>query len=217
MYSARRVQGGEAQVFQLHPNVVHAQPVGDGGVVVQGFPSDAAALLPGQHADGAHVVQPVGHLDQDDADVLGHGQGHLLEVLRLSLRLAAEHGGQLGHPIDQFRDRLAEAAAQAGLGHRGVFDHIVQQGRHDGLMIHAHLDQYGGHGQRVGDVGMARAPELAGMGIGGIGVGTANLLALPGGKVGVQQPDQRIYAAGRRDLVAPGPFRETGNEVGFRG
>ena len=49
------------------------------------------ALL-GQVLQRAHVVQAVGELDQDDADVVDHGQEHLAEVLGLALLGGGEAG-----------------------------------------------------------------------------------------------------------------------------
>ena len=36
-------------------------------------------------AEGAHVVQTVGKLDEDDPDVLGHGDEQFAEVLALPI------------------------------------------------------------------------------------------------------------------------------------
>mmetsp|Transcript_5506 Transcript_5506/g.9837 ORF Transcript_5506/g.9837 Transcript_5506/m.9837 type:complete len:306 (-) Transcript_5506:234-1151(-) len=77
----RRVAPGveilEGQVLQLAEGLVQAQPVRDGGVDVEGFAGDAARFVRRHRAHGAHVVQPVRQLHQDDAVVLGHGQEHL--------------------------------------------------------------------------------------------------------------------------------------------
>ena len=172
---AQRVERGKAEVFELHHDVVHAEAVGDGCVVIEGFPGDALALLPGHDADGAHVVQPVGDLDHDDADVLGHGQGHLLEVLGLGLGAALEHDGEFRDAVDEPGHLLAEAVAKRRLGHCRVFDHVVQQGGHDGLVIHAHLGKDHGDGQGVGNVGMTGSPVLPLMGACGVVVRPAHL------------------------------------------
>ena len=41
--------------------------------------------LLGEELEGAHVVEAVGELHQDDADVVHHGQEHLAVVLGLPL------------------------------------------------------------------------------------------------------------------------------------
>ena len=131
-------------------------------------------------------MQPVGDLDHDDPDVLGHGQGHLLEVLGLGLGAALEHDGEFRDTVDQVRHLLAEPVAEGRLGHRRILDHVVQEGGHDGLVIHAHPGEDHGDGQGVGDIGMARAAVLALVGIGGVVVGPANLGHLFFGQVGAE-------------------------------
>ncbi len=94
------------------------------------------------HAQGAHVVQAVGELDQDDADVAHHGQQHLAEIFRLRLGMGFEFDlGELADAVDQFGDFGAELAGELLLGRAGVFDHIMQDGRHDALVVHVHLGQ----------------------------------------------------------------------------
>ena len=52
-------------------------------------------------------------------------------------------------------------------GEPGVLDGVVQEGGRHGLGVQAELGHDGGHGHRVGDVGLARAPELAFVGLEG--------------------------------------------------
>jgi len=89
-------------------------------------------------------VQPVGQLDEDDPDVPHHGQQHLAEVLRLSLGAALEgHLLELADAVDQLGHRLAEFAPDVLLGDVGVLEHVVQDGRDDALVVHAHLGEPG--------------------------------------------------------------------------
>ncbi len=76
-------------------------------------------------------MQPVGKLYQNDANVLGHGQSHLLEVLCLFLRLGFKFElGQLADAVHQFRHRFTELLGEGFFGDGGVFDNIVQHGGH---------------------------------------------------------------------------------------
>ena len=66
----------------------------------------------GMRRDRAHVVQPVGELDQDDPDVRGHRDHHLAVVLGLRLVAGLEgQPGQLGDAVDEAGDLLAERLA----------------------------------------------------------------------------------------------------------
>ncbi len=69
-----------------------------------------------QCVERAHVVQPVGELDDDDADVLGHGQEHLAHVLGLLLLhgLGLPNLAELRDAVDQARDVAAEALLDLG-------------------------------------------------------------------------------------------------------
>jgi hypothetical protein len=75
----------ETQVFQFAANLAHAQPVRDGSIDVEGLSRDFLLAIRVEMLERAHVVQPVRKFDQDDANVVDHGQHHLAEVLRLRL------------------------------------------------------------------------------------------------------------------------------------
>jgi len=189
-----RVHGLEAQVLEFHAHRMHAQAVGDGGVDFQGFLGDAAAFLAGQHFQGAHVVQAVGELDQDHADVAGHGHGHLLEVFGLGLGFGLEvHLGQLADPVDQLGHGLAELGDQSFLGNAGVLDDIMQHRGHQALMVHVHVGEDVGYREGVGDVGFTAAPTLAVMGLFGIEIGAANQVDLVRAEVGRQAIRESVY------------------------
>ena len=191
---AHRVHRLEAEVFELHTHVVHAQPVGDGGVDLEGFLGDAPAFFAREHFQGAHVVQAVGQFDQDHADVAGHGHGHLLEVFGLGFGLGLEvHLGQLADPVDQLGDSLAELLAEGFLGDAGVFDHIVQHSGHQALMVHVHVGQDAGHGQRVGHVGLAATAALTIVRLFGVEIGPADQIDLVGAEVGRQPFGEGFY------------------------
>jgi hypothetical protein len=118
-------------------------------------------LLDRQVLERAHVVQPVGQLDEDHPQVAGHGEHHLAQVLGLGLGLGGElQLADLGDALDQVRHVLAEAGLEVEAGGAGVLDHVVQQGRADGVGVEALGDQDGGHAHGMGDVGLARGALL---------------------------------------------------------
>ena len=98
---------------------------------------------------------------------MGHGEQHLAEVLGLRLGVGLElHLRELADPIDERGYVRAEALAQIILERRGILEHVVQDGRDQGVAVHAHPGQEPGHGQGVVDVGLAAQAPLAGMGPG---------------------------------------------------
>src|SRR5215207_7177331 len=78
-----RVQVLEGEVFQLGAQAPHAEAVRDGREDVERLLRDAAALLRLEVLERAHVVEPVGQLDEDDAHVVHHREEHLADVLGL--------------------------------------------------------------------------------------------------------------------------------------
>ena len=105
-------------------------------------------------APGAGVVQAVGKLDEQHADVLAHGQHELANRLNGGV-LAVGHLVQLSHTVDQVGDLLTELFCE--LLHRvvGVFHGVVQQAGGEHGAGRAHLRKNRGHGDRVGDVRVA--------------------------------------------------------------
>ena len=82
---AQRVERLEAELLEFETDRVHAQALGDRRIDFQRLARDAATLGRFQGAQRAHVVQAVGELDENDADIIRHRHQHLLEVLRLRL------------------------------------------------------------------------------------------------------------------------------------
>ncbi len=180
------IQRREGQVFQFPLDGVHAQPVRQRGEDLQRLLGLALLLLPGQVAQRAHVVQPVGQLDHQHPDVAGHGDDHLAHGLGLG-GLAVLDPVQLGDPVDQRRHVVAEVSAQFGEGVGGVLHGVVQQRGAEGVGVHAELGQDRGHRERVGDVRVAALAHLAGVPVGGHLVGAVDE---PDVRLGVGSPDR---------------------------
>ncbi len=100
----------ESEQLHLAHIFVHAHPLGQRGIDIHRLARDPAALvLALDEMQRAHVVQPVGQLDQQHADVLAHRQQELAQVLGRALALAHRLDlGELGHPVDQPGDFGAE-------------------------------------------------------------------------------------------------------------
>ena len=179
------VQVREAELLQLTVHLVQAQAVGNGRVDVQGFAGDAPALGRRHGGHGAHVVQPVGQLDQDHAHVARHGQQHLAKALGLRLFTGAElQLVELGQAVHQFGRGCAKTLNQLGFGDAAVLHRVVHERRHDGLRVQAPARTQAGHRDGVGDVGLTAGAELAQMGGVGKLEGFPNELEVAFGKVG---------------------------------
>ena len=107
-------------------------------------------------------MQPVGELDQDDADVARHREQHLAEALRLHFLARRELDlVELRHAVDHVGHRLAEALLEFVLGDGGVLHHVVQQRRGEALRVEPPLRQDARDRERMRDVRLARLAELA--------------------------------------------------------
>ena len=221
------MQMPERQVLQLAVGGVQAEPVRNRRVDVQGFAGDASPFGARQVAQGAHIVGAVGQLDQDDPYIAGHGQQHLAKGLGLVF-LAGVEGQllQLGQPVDQLGHRRAETLDQLGLADAAVLDRIVQQRSHQGLGVKLPVGALRGHGDRMGDVGLATFAHLPQMGLVSEFVGPPNHVGLGlvevaqlrfqhskagGGRIGSSRV-QRLVAAGTR-FVGFGQDCTHGNNV----
>ena len=172
---APRLQVLERQLLQLAVGLVEAESMRDRRVDLERFGGDAAALGTLDGVERAHVVQPVGELDEDDADVARHRQQHLAK--RLGLRFLARRKAQLvelGEAVDQVGGRCTEALDQLGLGDAAVFHRVVHQRGHDRLRVELPFGAQAGDGDRMRDVRLARGAELAEVRFVGEAVGVAH-------------------------------------------
>jgi hypothetical protein len=158
------MQEVEAQVLELVVERVQSQAVGDRRVDVQRFARDSLLLLHRHGIERAHVVQPVGELDEDHAHVARHREQHLAEVLGLRVLQRGELDAvDLRHAIDQLRHGLAEALRDLGLGGGRVLDDVVQDRGHQRLRIEVPLREDLRDRERMRDVRLAALAVLAGM------------------------------------------------------
>ena len=103
------MQGREREVLELPLDRVDAEPMGERREDLERLLRLLVLLGLGHRLDRAHVVQPVGELDQDDPDVRGHRDDHLAVVLGLRLVVRLERDpGQLRDAVDEPGDLLAE-------------------------------------------------------------------------------------------------------------
>ena len=155
----------EGERLHLAHELVHADPLGERRVDVHRLAGDAQPLRLGLDVmEGAHVVQPVGQLDQQHADVARHGEeefaqilgGALIFGLRLDLR-------QLGDAVDEPRDRRPEALLDLLGGRQRILDRVVEDRGGDRLVVELEVGQYAGDLDRMAEIGIAAGALLAAM------------------------------------------------------
>src|SRR5262249_17786356 len=141
-------------------------------VNVHGFARDALLLGGFQKFQGAHIVQSVGELNQDHADVLHHGQQHFSDVFRLP-RLWRHHiqATDLGYAFDQLGNFRPEALLKPRHGEFRIFDDVVQQRRGKRGGVHAYVGKDVRDFEQVGNVGVAGTTKLVSVALGGNFVG----------------------------------------------
>ena len=190
---AQWVLVAEGQVLQFAEQAVQPQPVGDGGVDLDGLVGDAHLTVAADGIERAHVVQSVSQLDQDDAHVTRHGQQHLAEGLGLGGFAAAElHLVELGQAVDHLGHDAAELLVEFGLADGSVFQRVVQQGGAQGVRVELPAGADERHRDGMGDVGFAAGALLAAVGLLGQPEGAADALQVGLGQVGTSLGQQGL-------------------------
>ncbi len=124
-------------------------------------------------------MQAIRQLDEDDANIFRHRQGHFLEVLGLpELHRIKFDMGELADTIDQFGDLFAELGANVLFVDACVLNHIVQQGGHQALGVHVHASENAGYRQRMGNVWFSATAGLTVMGLLGVVISSPHQLRL---------------------------------------
>jgi hypothetical protein len=197
-----RVQVGEGQLLKFGADAVDADGARQRGVDVQGLARDPLALRRLlDEVQGAHVVQPVGQLDQQDADILGDRQDEFAEVLGLAKVLLGElQLGKLGDALHQLGDLLPEQLGDLVPRRIGVLDDVVQQGRDDGLGVEAVVGEDARHLDGVGEIGVAGGALLGAVGAHRVDIGAVEQRLVGGGIVGADLIDQLELAQHLRPL-----------------
>ena len=118
-------------------------------------------------------MQAVGQLDQDDPDIVDHGQQHLADAFGLALLARGQvQLAQFGDAIHAAGHLIPKLLADLFERCRGVFDDVVEQAGLQADHVHVHVGQQAGNQQRMRHVGLARNPLLALVALRGEAIGT---------------------------------------------
>ena len=113
-------------------------------------------------------MQPVGQLDDDHPDILGHGQQHFTHILRLLFRTAGiGNVGKLGHAVYKVRHIAAKLFLDILQRNGSVLHHIVQNAADDGIGIHSQANQDNRNLDRMRDIGIPGRTHLSLVGLPG--------------------------------------------------
>ena len=187
------VDDPEGEVFEFLAHPLHPHPSREGREDVHRLTCLLDLLFQAHRLDRAHVVQPVGELHQDHAQVFRHGDEELAEVLcLLGLDGRELQVGKLRHAVDEFGDLVAESCANLGIGRARVLDRVVQKRGDDCRIIEMHLGQDRRNRHGMGEIGLARVALLPFMRLCAIGIGPADQVFVGLGVVVADQRDQVV-------------------------
>ena len=146
----------QSQVIQLCLDLGNTEPLRNGRIDVHGLPGLFFLLLRAHKLECSHVVEPVCQLDDNDPDILRHGQEHLTQIFRLHLQLIGGVGqlSQLSDAIHEKGHFLAELLPDLLVCHGRILHHIMEHTRHNGLFVHLQICQDNSHPERMYDIGL---------------------------------------------------------------
>ena len=121
-----RVQPAKRMVLELLAQPLHTHAAGERRIDIHGLLGDDLALAGLHMLERAHIVEAVGELDEQHADVARDGKQELAEILRL-LDLAGDKVEllDLGKPVDERADLAAEQRVDLASGGGGVLNRVV--------------------------------------------------------------------------------------------
>ena len=213
-----RIEVFEAEVVQFDLDLGDSEPVGDGRIDVQGLLGDALLFFLGHELKGPHIVQAVRQLDQDDPDILGHGQEHLAQVSGLHLLLdlgpvpvvpGEFEFFQFGDTVHQKGHIRAEFLLDLLPGQDRVLHDVVEKSRRDGLLVHFQIGQDHRDAEGVDDIGFPRFAQLSLVRAAGDLIGALNQRDIIGRMISAHALDQAPVKI-LRTVVLPNAFNLTG-------
>ena len=170
-----RIEIAEGEIFELIAEQAHAEAVRDGSVKIERFAGDTLLLLRIDVFERTHVVETVRELDENDADVIHHGENHLTEVFRLAgFRSHEVEAADLRHALDQAGGVFAKALADLLERKFGIFDNVMQERGGKSRRVEANIGEDVSDLDRVRDIEIARLADLAAVTLGGDLIGAAN-------------------------------------------
>ena len=200
----------EGEQLHLAHIFVHADAFGERSVDIHRLMRDSEPLfLALDEMQRSHIVEAVGQLDEQHADIIGHGEQEFAQIFRgplvVGLRLDLR---QLGHPVDQPGDFLAEQLGDFFRRGQRVLDRVVEQCGDNGLLVQLEIGHQAGDLDRMAEIGVAAGPFLAAMPLHGKHIGAVDQIFICIGIIGTDPFHQFILPEHGLKMV---PFRGRGN------
>ncbi len=174
-----RLQIEKREVLELPLNGTHTQAVSQRRIDIHGLARLKEAAIFAQRCKRTHVMQAVGQLNDDDADVARHSKKHLAQVERLLLVHAVDFDvSELSYAVYEVGYRLTKDCRDIGKRGLGVLDRVMQKRRAHHIRVEIEFSQNNCHFDRMVDVHLARTTLLLGMLLCRKAVGTLNLSAI---------------------------------------
>jgi hypothetical protein len=216
----------EGERLQLIHEAVQPDPLGKRRIDVHRLACDPAALLVGLDVvQRPHIVQPVGELDQQHPDVVGHRQQELAQILGgafvLGLRLDLR---QLGHPIDEPRHAGPKQPLDLFRGGNRVLDRVVEDAGGDRLGVELQFGEDARDFDRMAKIGVAGRAELRPVRLHRKHIGAVEQVLVGVGVVREDAIDEFVLAqhlaivgwhAEARNRAAPNPTAIRSRDRGF--
>ena len=135
----------EGQFLEFIFDLAHPEAVGNRRVNVERLLRRLLLPIVRHVLERAHVVQAIGQLHENDADVVHHREQHLAEAFGLPLFARGKRdgadGADFGDALDHMRDLGAEMLLNLLDRRQGVFDDVVQQPGGDGDRVEPHVGE----------------------------------------------------------------------------
>ena len=145
--------------FLHHP--ANTQSMRERNVDFHRLLSDALSGFILEMLEGAHIVETVGKLDQQDSNIRRHGDQHLAEIFSLSFPNRSKFDlRDLREAFDDKSDLLAENSLDLLAGGQGVLEGVVEQRRRDGHVVHSQITEDARHLQGMNEIGLSGQPLL---------------------------------------------------------
>ena len=143
----------------------------------------------------AHVVQPVGELHQEHADVVAEREQEFAQVLGGAFVLGLSFDlAELGHAVDQPRDVLAKMLLDLLRSGERVLDRIVEDRGDDRLIVELQIGEDPGDFDWVTEIRIARRADLRAVRLHREDVGAVDQPLVRIGIVGAHLLDQFVLS-----------------------